>query len=223
KQVASYGQAPLGYWREDSFAEDGTRIRDVWRHPRQGAVGPTDHVSRTVIAGDKMTHTRYHAAAHYMSSGLLWYSKDVQQTWVYSISADGRSQDLLTYELIPDGRPYYANRWTKGAGWNVYNGGHATVGGNPPTGPELSYLGDFLADKTVAAPPGMTRTEELKDGKRVEFRSADGTQMISYEYERGVLGWKVSRREGDGWRPVAYHHQTDLGWVEESWGTDGVY
>jgi hypothetical protein len=50
-------------------------------------------------------------------------------------------------------------------------------------------------------------------------------QRLKYSYSLGgeLLGWELSRREGDGWRPVFFTCKMAKGWVEEVWGADGTY
>jgi hypothetical protein len=191
-------------WMEESWAADGSKYtQDVWAVKDHSGAKENDgwHFSRTVMEGGRATTTFYHTQIlngrdiPYMWGSAQYYAHDAQVTYVHSVDANGKLGEMLTFNLIPDGRVDWGNTWTKKDGWDTNSGGwpYGQGGRGRPVEPGVQYDGDHQiglpvhlnpgGGETVSTLPFLTIQAQSKNGTYVETISDKGhTQAIQFVY-----------------------------------------
>jgi hypothetical protein len=122
-------------------------------------------------------------------------AKDAQVTYVHSVDADGKLGEMLSFQIIPDGRGDWENSWTKDGGWDTNSGGwpYGQGGRGRPADIGVKFQ-DYTIGypvhpnlgggrETVNALPFLKVETHSKDGSFIETFSDQGhTQAIQFVY-----------------------------------------
>jgi hypothetical protein len=193
-------------WMEESWSADGGRyVQDIWAVEDHSIAKENDgwHYSRTVVEGGKATTTFYHTAVlygkpvPYMWGSVQQWAKDAQVTYVHAVDANGKLGEMLSFQIIPDGRGDWENTWTKDSGWDTNSGGWPYGGHwNRPVEPGVQH-GDFKFGYPVQLNLGggaetvdvgtlpflKVESRQAQDGTFVETISDVGhTQAVQFVY-----------------------------------------
>jgi hypothetical protein len=218
-------------WMEESWAVDGSKYtQDIWAVEDHAGAAENDrrHLSKTVVEGGKAKTTFYHTRALtggniiYMWGSARHEAADAQVTYVHAVDAQGKLGEMLSFQLIPDGRVDWGNTWTKEKGWDTNDGGYpyGQGGRGRPVEPGVVYhqnlkigypvqLNPAAGAEAVRDLPFLTgQTQHSKDGRfRIEtFWDKGRTQAVQFVY------WV----KGNELYEHTYGHMVNGEWVQET-------